>query len=183
MIDKCSSAHRCSQIDCHRCARRYARRIARDFRGPDTGQVHAIAFAAGIADLDEFRQWRISAWNILTYRRQVCRWWQSVSLRLWFCQGTVRGVVALGSITTTEFETAFGSRWPFTLRRIDPEALFDELYAVVRPGSIMQDDSDHARYQPRQMTVRPRHARTGRKRSAPTRHPDPIDEPMPILIV
>ena len=110
MIDKCSSAHRCSQIDCHRCARRYARRIARDFRGPDTGQVHAIAFAAGIADLDEFRQWRISAWNILTYRRQVCRWWQSVSLRLWFCQGAVRGVVALGSITKTEFETAFGSR-------------------------------------------------------------------------
>jgi hypothetical protein len=100
-----------------------------------------------------------------------------------YCQGTVRGVVALGSITTTEFETSFGSRWPFTLRRIDPEALFDELHAVVRPGSIMQDDADHARYQPRQMTVRPRYVRTGRKRSAPTRHPDPIDEPMPILIV
>jgi len=183
MIVKCSSANRCARIDCSRCARRYACRAARDFQGQSTGQIYTIAISTGIRDLEKFRQWRISVWNIFNYRRQTCRWWQDVTMRAWLSNdGRIRGVVSLGSITGSEFDAALGARWPITLRRINPEALFDELHAVVRPGTIMADDPDHARYQPRQMTVRPRRARTCPKRPGQMYMPDLFDEPMPLLI-
>jgi hypothetical protein len=122
MITKCSSSNRCSRIECHRCARRYGRRVARNFRGPDSARIYAIVITAGIGNLDEFGQWRVSAWNIFTYRRQICRWWHGVSMRVWLSNdSSIRGVIALGSITEAELLTAFGSRWSVTLRHIEPD--------------------------------------------------------------
>jgi hypothetical protein len=182
MTKKCCSANRCARIECPKCARRYARRVAYDFLFSATGQIYAITITAGIDSLNDFGGWRVSAWNTFSYRRN-CRWWRDVAMRVWLSRdSSIRGAVALGSVTEHEFLTAIKTRWPVTLRSIRPEALYDEIYAVVRPDMIMADDPSHARYQPRQMTVRPHCARV-----TPT-HPvdailfDPFDDPMPLLI-
>jgi hypothetical protein len=91
-------------------------------------------------------------------------------------------VVALGSITENEFMNALGSRWPITLRQINPDALPDELYAVVHPDIIMADDPSHARYQSRQVTVRPSRPRVASIHVAEAPVREPFGDPMPILI-
>jgi len=183
MMKRCSSANRCARIECPTCARRYARHVARDFVCSATGPIHTITISAGIDGLDDFKRWRVGVWNIVTYRRQGCRWWRDIHLRLWFCRdGCVRGIVALGSITETEFLSALGERWPITLRRIDGETLLRELYTVVRPDIIMADDLGRARYQPRQMTVRPHRVRSPQRGTTPVFLPDLFTEPMPMLI-
>ncbi|MBM1169626.1 hypothetical protein [Microvirga arabica] len=142
-----------------------------------------MTIAAGLNDIEEFVRWRISVWDVIAYRRQVCRWWHGVSLRIWLCRDqTIRGVVALGAITETEFQMAFGLRWPMILRRIEPETAGDVIVAVVRPNMIIADDPERARYQPRQMTVRPRRARMVPKPSVSVPLYNPFDEPMPVLI-
>jgi hypothetical protein len=104
-------------------------------------------------------------------------------MRVWLCRdGSIRGVVALESVTENEFLTALGSRWLITLRQISPEALRDELYTIVHRDIIMSDYPDHARYQNRQMTVRPRHARAKSIPLADASVCDPFDDPMPVLI-
>jgi hypothetical protein len=184
MNKECCSENRCSRIDCPKCARRYVRRVARDFQGSGADQVYVIAISARIANLDEFRQWRLSVWNIVTYRRQICPWWRGVSMRVWLLNdGSIRGVVALASITENEFGTILGSRWPMTLRLIERDTLHNELHEIVQPGMIMADHPSQARYQPRQMTVRPCRTRIKPNRPVPICYPDPFDEPMPILIV
>ena len=45
----------------------------------------------------------------------------------------MRGIVALGSITSEEFAEAF-SRWQPTLRRIGPEEVAGVVFEAVRPG-------------------------------------------------
>jgi hypothetical protein len=184
MIRRCSSANRCAQIGCNRCARRYARRVARDFLCSATGPIYAITINAGIGDLNDFERWRVSLWNAVFYRRGVCRWWKDMHLRIWCSRdGLIRGIIALGPITECEFLTALGSRWPLALRQIRPEALYDELYGVVHPDVIMADDLSHARYQPRQMTVRPSRAHVAPISVADAMVCDPFDDPMPVLII
>jgi hypothetical protein len=183
MISKCSSANRCAQIHCSKCAKRHARRVAREFQAPSTCPIYAVTIAAQTDDLEEFGRWRADVWNIIAYRRQICRWWRGVSLRVWLCQDqTVRGVVALGAITESEFQTALGSRWFLTLHPIPTGSLADLLFQIVRPGSIMADDPGYARYQHRQMTVRPSRARAAPEPVASVRLVDLFDEPMPMLI-
>jgi hypothetical protein len=183
MIRKCSSANRCAQIQCNKCARRYARRIARDLQCRGTGLIFAISIAAEIDSIDDFTRWRVSIWNAVAYRRSVCRWWNDIYLRVWAGQdGCIRGVVALGSITENEFLTTLSSRWPIMLRRIEREALYDELYAVIHPDAIMADNPSHARYQRRQATVRPSRPRVGPMHASDVLVRDPFDDPMPLLI-
>lgn len=69
-----------------------------------------------------------------------------------------------------------------TLRSIRLGALYDELYAVVRPDVILGDDPNHARYQPRQMTVRPCRVRVSPKHLASSVATDLSDGAMPLLI-
>jgi hypothetical protein len=183
MITKCSSAHRCAYVESTRCARRYAHRTARNFETTSNGRNYTIAIAAEVNTKVEFAHWRVTAWNIIAYRRQICHRWNSISLRLWLCHDkTVHGVVSLGSVTESELLAAFEARWPTTLSRIKQEELRDIVLAIVHPGSLMTDDPNHRRYQSRHMTVRPRRARTSPKRPVLVYMPDPFDEPMPLLI-
>jgi hypothetical protein len=183
MITKCSSANRCSGIECPRCARRYARHTARSFLETSVDRIYSIRVDAIISTLPEFAEWRIKLWNVIDHRRRTSWYWDRFSARLWLCgDGSICGVTALGSITEDELVAALGIRWPLSLHRIDASSLFDELYAVVRPGSIMADDLGCARYQPRQMAVRPRRARAAPKPAASVRLVDLFDEPMPMLI-
>jgi hypothetical protein len=69
-----------------------------------------------------------------------------------------------------------------TLRPIRLEALYDELYAVVRPDVILADEPSHARYQSRQMTVRPSRPRVVSIHAADALARDPFGDPMPLLI-
>jgi hypothetical protein len=104
-------------------------------------------------------------------------------MHLWLSRdGYIRGVIALRSITEDEFLTALGARWPMTLRPIRLNALYDELYAVVRPDVMLADDPSHARYQPRQVTVRPSRPRGVSRHTADALAPDPFGDPMPVLI-
>jgi hypothetical protein len=183
MIKKCSSANRCARVDCYRCARRYARRIARDFQRHDPGRIYAVTTNARVTDLDGFAKCRVAIWNVIAYRRQISRWWNGVSTRLWQCHdGSIRGVMALGSISEAEILKTIGARWPITLRRIEPDALSHEIWEATRPDMIMADDPDLARYQPRQMTVRPRRTRATSRGSSYVPPPNPFDEPMPFII-
>jgi len=184
MLKRCCSANRCARIECRTCARRYARRVTREFLRTRTGLIYAVTINAEISNLAEFMRCRKTLWNAVLYRRSVCRWWNDIHLRIWCCRDRcIRGVVALGSITENEFLATLGSRWPITLRLISPEALHDELYAVVSPEIVMASDLSHARYQPRQMTVRPRRARTKPIYTADETVHDPFGDPMPLLIV
>jgi hypothetical protein len=145
--------------------------------------MYSISIDDGVSTLSEFGDWRIRIRNALDHRRRISRWWSTCSMRVWLSRnGSILGVMALGSITEAELLTAFGSRWSVTLRHISPEALDDELYAALGPEMIMSDDFGHARYQPRQMTVRPRRTRISPNRPVPLCIPDPFDEPMPVLI-
>ena len=147
------------------------------------GRIYSIRIETRISTLLEFAKWRIKQWNIIDYRRRVSRWWSDLSFRVWLCgDGSVRGVVALGSITEDELAAALGTRWLLTLRQIDQGNVFDELYSVVQPRSIIADEPDHGRYQRRQLSVRPRRARTHQTRPVAISDPDPFDEPMPLLI-
>lgn len=183
MPRKCCSAHRCARIDCLKCAKRYARHVARAFLRESTGRTYSIILDANIRSLDHFAEWRVAMRNALHHRKKGSRWWHDISIRLWLSSdGRVRGLIALASITENEFLIALGLRWRTTLHPLSAEALPDALFQVVRPGSIMMVDGDHARYQHRQMTVRPRDPHSRRKLPSYVKLPDPFEEPMPIIV-
>jgi|tagenome__1003787_1003787.scaffolds.fasta_scaffold19546896_1 hypothetical protein len=76
---------------------------------------------------------RIATRNLINHQRRQCRWWRGISLYCWLGQdGRVRGIVALGSITSEEFEEAF-RRWEPDLKRIAEEELANEVYAAMGP--------------------------------------------------
>jgi hypothetical protein len=176
----CRSDHRCGQLACEKCARRYAGGVTRRMMRGEVRNLCAveIELAPSLAD---FWSWRVEARNVVDYRRRTDRWWRDLALSVWLNQdGMMRGIVALGPVTPNEFLTVF-SRWPTALRPITPSSLRDEVYAVVQPSRLAFPALPPKRYQSLKLTIAAR-------RNAPKPNP-PLSEkaasrylePMPIL--
>jgi hypothetical protein len=69
--------------------------------------------------------------------------------------GSVRGIVSLGSVMEDEFIEAFGQRWPTILRAIAVEDVRNEVYFAIRPGLISDPETGEGRYQPVRLAVEP----------------------------
>lgn len=178
---KCCSQHRCSQIACEVCARRYASRFTRQILRTCPRNLATISIDPKFQSIPDFRQWRIEARNLLDYRRRQNRWFRELGLWVWRCQdGQIRGVISLAAVTTDEFKAAFDRRWPTTLRPIDPAALRDDVISVLQPDMISAGESN-GRYQSLKLWIWPRNPM--RKKSALVA---PIHgawiEPMPVLL-
>jgi hypothetical protein len=130
-----------------------------------------------------FWSWRIEARNVFDYRRRTSRWWRECCLHVWLGNdGGLLGIAALGGLIQEKFITAFGSRWPTTLRLIEPKDLPNEVYAASRPGQIATSPWIGGRYQGLKLAIWPRRSRTRARQSTAAIAPDTWIEPMPVLI-
>ena len=170
--------HQPSDPSCPTCAGRFARRTARAILATNPRQLHAVKFSTHLSPT-EFHSWRIAARNIIDHQRRQCRWWRGVQMQVWLgADGRVRGIVALGSITSGEFTEAFG-RWEPSLRRIGPEEVAGVVFEAVRPGVVAA--VDRGGYQTVRFTVRPKTVRCV-VRPPLGLQPVVAIEPMPLLL-
>jgi hypothetical protein len=178
----CRSDHRCGQLACEKCARRYAGGVARRILRTKARNLYLVEIELGPSSFADFWSWRVEVRNVADYRRRMGRWWREFALNVWLNQnGMVRGIVALGPVTPDEFLAVF-SRWPTALRPITPSTLRDEVYAIVQPSRLAFPALPPRRYQGLKLTIMAR-------RSAPKPIP-PLSEkgvsrylePMPVLL-
>jgi hypothetical protein len=182
MIRKCCSQNRCSLTSCAPCSWRYAKRIARRVQSTGNHNLHAVEIDIAPSRLADFWSWRIEVRNVIDYRRRTSRWWRHCGLIVWLgADQRLRGVVYLGLVAPVDFLAAF-SRWPTTLRPIDPAVLRDTIYTIVQPGMIATMPTSKARYQPLKLAVWPRRKATKTRSSVQERASTVHIEPMPVLI-
>ena len=155
----CRSDHRCGQLACEKCARRYAGHVARRMTGGEARNLCFVEIKLALSSFADFWSWRVEARNVVDYRRRTNRWWRDLALNVWLNQdGTMRGIVALGPVTPGEFLAAF-SRWSTALRPITPSTLRDEVYVIVQPSQLAFPALPPRRYQSLKFTIAPqRHA-------------------------
>jgi hypothetical protein len=182
MSGKCRSDHRCGQLACEKCARRYAGHAARRMIGGEVRNLCIVEIKLALSSFADFWSWRVEARNVVDYRRRTDRWWRDLALNVWLNQdGMMRGVVALGPVTDDEFLAAF-SRWPTALRPITPSSLRDEVYTIVQPSRLVFPVLPPRRYQGLKLTIAAR--RSAPKPISPLSE-KPVSrylEPMPILL-
>jgi hypothetical protein len=182
MRQNCCSANRCGKIDCNPCSRRYAKRIARRIHAVGNHNLRAVEIDIAPSSMADFWSWRIEARNVIDYRRRTNRSWRHCGLIVWSgADHKLRGIVFLGAVAPVDFLVAF-SRWPTTLRPIDPAVLRDTIYVIVKPGSIATMPTSKARYQSLKLAVWPRRKATMTRSQVQERAPTVYIEPMPVLI-
>jgi hypothetical protein len=182
MGEICRSDHRCGQLACEKCARRYAGGVARRILRAEARNLCVVEIELARSSFADFWSWRVEVRNVVDYRRRIDRWWRDLALNVWFNHdGMMCGIVALGPVTPDEFLTVF-SRWPIALWPITPASLRDEVYAIVRPSRLAFPVSPPRRYQNLKLTI------TARRKVPKTISPlsekavDRYFEPMPILL-
>ena len=183
VVKTCSSAHRCASPCCQPCSWRYSLHVSRRVLATNPRRLFALTIHADIPGSVEFARWRVAVRNLLQHRR-ASRWWNEVGLWCWLsADQNVRGIVSLGPVTETEFLTAFGRRWPTTIRPIEIKAVRQEIYFAIRPGVIRDLERWGARYQPIRVTIEPRRDRPGTvlRQAAGMPSPASWSEPLPIL--
>lgn len=182
MCGVCRSDHRCGQLACVKCARRYAGGVARRMLRTEALNLCVVEINLARSSFADFWSWRVEARNVVDYRRRTDRWWRDLALNVWLNQdGMMRGIVVLGPVTPDELLTVF-SRWPTALRPTTPSRLRDEVYAIVQPSRLAFPALPPRRYQSLKLTIATR-------RSAP-KTISPLSEkavsrylePMPILL-
>ncbi|WP_201861418.1 hypothetical protein [Microvirga soli] len=132
---------------------------------------------------DSFRSWRITTRNFIDYQRRKCPLWKSVGLYAWLTQdGTIRGVINLGSLASTEILASFSSRWPTVIEAIEPKELRAELYAIVHPSVISTGPGFGRRYQSMKLAIHPCRRDQLIAQSSGRSSPRYSCEPMPVLI-
>jgi hypothetical protein len=68
-----------------------------------------------------FRHWRVESRNFVDHHRRMNSAWRAFGCHVFHCQdGRLRGVMTLGKLDTVEVMEAFNTRWPTTLKEIDP---------------------------------------------------------------
>lgn len=177
MPHSCRAAHRCSSISCAACAWRYSLRVSRRILALEPSRVHAVTIAGAASSQNEYRHWRKSIHNCVTYRRSSSRWWPSVGFWGWWDGIGLRGVVSLGSVTPSELTSALRRHGDVRLRLIAAESVRTEVYAATRSISTAQAAERVGRYQSVKIAIEPVIIAT---RSIPIAS-DVVVEPMPIL--
>jgi hypothetical protein len=182
MRPQCCSANRCGQIHCAPCSRHYAKRIAQRIHAIGNHNLRAVEIDIAPSTPADFWSWRVETRNVIDYRRRTSQWWRRCGLIVWLgADQRLRGIVFLGAVAPVDFLAAF-SRWPTTLRPIDPAVLRNTIYAIVQPGMIATMPTSKARYQPLKLAVWPRRKATMTRSQVQERAPTVYIEPMPVLI-
>ena len=182
MGGKCRSDHRCGQLACEKCARRYAGGVTRRMLRTEARNLCAVETELAESSFADFWSWRVEVRNVVDYRRRTDRWWRDLALSVWLNQdGMMRGIVALGPVTPDEFLAVF-SRWPTALRPITPSTLRDDIYAIVQPSRVAFPALPPRRYQSLKLTIAAR--RNAPKTITPSSEKaiSRYFEPMPILL-
>ena len=155
MPPPCSSARRCSSTSCPACAWRYSLTVARRILARDPRCLHLVTIAGAASTPREFRRWRKAIHNSVAYRRRRSRWWRSVGLWGWHDGLVLHGLVALGSISATEFTSALRRHGDVRLRPVDIANVRAEVYAAALSVSNVPARSWIARYQPIKIAIEP----------------------------
>jgi hypothetical protein len=182
MVAICRTNHRCGQLACEKCARRYAGNVARRMMRGETRNLFVVEIELTTSVLADFWFWRIEARNVVDYRRRTDRWWREFALSVWLNQdGMIRGIVALGPVTPDEFLAVF-SRWPTALRPLTPSTLRDEVYATVEPSRLAFPALPPRRYQSLKLTIAARRNAPELMSPLSAKTVSRYLEPMPILL-
>ena len=178
----CRSDHRCGQLACEKCARRYAGGVARRMLRTESRNLYVVEIKLARLSFADFWSWRVEVRNVVDYRRRTDRWWRELALNVWInADGMVRGIVALGPVTPDEFLAVF-SRWPTALRPITPSTLRGEIYAIIQPSRLAFPALPPRRYQSLTLTIAARRKAT-KVISLPSKKAvSQYFEPMPILL-
>jgi hypothetical protein len=152
MSRECRSQQRCNKIVCEKCTRRYAGHVARRMLR-ESRNFYVVEIELALSSFAGFWSWRVEARNVVDYRRSTDRWWRDLALTVWLNQdGMMRGIFALGPVTSDEFLAAF-ARWPTALRPITSSTLRDEVYAIVQPSRLAFPALPPRRYQSLKLTI------------------------------
>ena len=169
--------YRCAATTCERCARRYASRLTRRILSIHPHRLHRVQFATTFS-LSDFRHFRVRARNALDHHRRDDRWMREVSLFTWLgWEGSVRGVVALNSVSEAEFARTVEWARP-TLVAISQAELLGAVLLAMRPGVIA--NTAEGRYQSVKFSVGPQRPNQHPYLQSPP--PEPVYiEPMPTI--
>lgn len=155
MLPACRSSSRCASVACEACRWRYSLRIARRIEAHGPRKLLAFEIACSTVDAAEFLRWRTSMHNIVAYRRRQSRWWRSVGIWGWWDGTSLRGIVSLGSITSTEFISALRRHGEIRLRPIGAENIRTEVYAAAMSISAASGPREIGRYQRVKIAIEP----------------------------
>lgn len=155
MVSHCCSAHRCGSIACATCTWRYSLVVARRILCSEHRSLHVVTIACAASLPGGVRRWRKSVHNVVAHQRRQCRWWRTFGIWAW-CDGTgARGVVSLGSVTTTEFTIALRRHGALLARPIEVENIRAEVYAAAMSISSASAPRGAGRYQPFKIAIGP----------------------------
>lgn len=177
MSRSCCSAHRCSSITCEACCWRYSLVVTRRIVARELNRLHVVTIAGAASSPHEFGRWRKSVHNSVAYRRCQSRWWRSLGIWGWWNGTNLRGVVSLGSVTTTEFMVALRRHGQVHLRPIEIENIRTEVYAAAMLISAVAGIDAAGRYQSRKIAVEPVTVAARTVLTIDT----PLVEPLPII--
>lgn len=151
----CCSAHRCSAIECASCTWRYSLPMTRRILACEPRSLHAVMITCAASNPADFRRWRRSLHNAVTYHRRRSRWWSSVGLWGWWNGTGLDGLVELGSVTATEFAGALRRHGDVRLRPIGIDVVRTEVYRAAQSVSTSQRGDAGGRYQPVKIAIAP----------------------------
>lgn len=174
----CCLAHRCRSIECASCGWRYSLSVARRILACEPRSLRAVTIRLSASGPLEFLHERKSLHNLFGHRRRQSRWWRSIGLWGWWDGLDLRGIVSLGSVTTTEFTVALRRHGNVRLRPIAIETVRTEVYRAAQSVSTSQHSHAAGRYQRLKIAIEPV---TARVRSS-SMIESMMVEAMPILI-
>uniref|UniRef100_A0A9E8CMD4 Uncharacterized protein n=1 Tax=Bosea sp. NBC_00436 TaxID=2969620 RepID=A0A9E8CMD4_9HYPH len=129
--------------------------MARRILACEPRSLHAATITCAASSPAEFRRWRRSLHNLIAYQRRRSSWWRSTGFWGWWDGTGLRGIVSLGSITSTEFISALRRHGEIHLRPIEIENIRTEVYAAAMSVSVAPGVKETGRYQPLKIAVEP----------------------------
>lgn len=142
-------------ISCPTCTWRYSLHVAREILACEPHRLHAITIERSTPGIGDFRQWRKAVHNAMSNQRRRYRRWRGVGIWGWYDGANMHGLVALDTITATEFRHAFQRHGELRLRPIAKEDVRVEVYGAVRSIPAISIDQRSARYQSIKIAIAP----------------------------
>jgi hypothetical protein len=121
--------------------------MCRRIEAVEPRRLHAIAIGQTTGSSFEVLKRRKSFHNVIAYQRRRSVWWKSVGLWLWWNGNSFNGVVALGSVTTKEFSSAFRDQGPVAFRPIEAVGVRVEIYQAALVHRPLRSAVQRRRYQ------------------------------------
>jgi hypothetical protein len=168
----CSSQVRCLSPLCDTCAWRFTGTLWRDL-ADEPGRRCAVELQIG--DPTRFQQERIAIRNFVDYLRRKHPAWRSLGLHLFLGRdGKLRGVASLGLVSPGEAQRRLSTRWPTSLRVVEPADLRLAIWHALKPRVIWNGPVE-GRYWTRRISIWAR-------RAAPMAAPANNRAAMPLIV-